>query len=132
MKRTTLLAVAALVAAQVFAGPLDQAWIKGTTDKVPLDYKVGESMTFTLTPMKVGALAAGEWQLEWDRTGDDGVVEKGKFPFDGKTPFVYKTKIDKPGFVRLRAFVVGKDGKRYKKQFVGDATTPEGRKAMNE
>ena len=132
MKRTTLLAVAALVVAQIFAGPLDQAWIKGTTDKVPLDYKVGESMTFTLTPMKVGALTAGEWQLEWDRTGDDGVVEKGKFPFDGKTPFVYKTKIDKPGFVRLRAFVVGKDGKRYKKQFVGDATTPEGRKAMNE
>ena len=88
-------------------------------------------MTITVTPMDVGELAAGEWQLDWKRTGDDGVVEQGKAPFDGKTPFVYTTKTDKPGFVRLYASVVDKNGKRYQKKFTGDATTPEGKKAMN-
>ena len=131
MKRLVL-SLAALVAAQAFAGPLDTAWVKGSTDKTPIDYTAGETMTFTLTPMDVGGeLPAGEWQLDWKRTGDDGVVEQGKAPFDGKTPFTYSTKIDKPGFVRLYAAVVGKDGTRYRKQFTGDATTPEGKKAMN-
>ena len=130
MKRL-ILSLAALVAAQVFAGPLDTAWIKGTTDKTPIDYKAGETMTFTLTPQDVGELAAGEWFLDWKRTGDDGVVDQGKAPFDGKTPFTYATKIDKPGFVRLYAAVVDKAGKRYRKQFTGDPNTPEGKKAMN-
>ena len=126
-----ILALAACAVAQVFAGPLDKAWLKGTTDKTPIDYKVGEPMKITVTPMDVGELAAGEWLLDWKRTGDDGVVEQGRVPFDGKTPFVYTTKIDKPGFVRLYASVVDKNGKRYQKQFTGDATTPEGKKAMN-
>lgn len=130
MKRL-MLVVAAFVAAQVGAGPLDAAWLKGTTDKCPIDYKVGETMTFTVTPTDVGELAPGAWFLDWKRTGDDGVVEQGKAPFDGKTPFVYATKIEKPGFVRLYAAVVDKAGKRYYKQFMGDATTPEGKRAMN-
>ena len=33
-----MLVLAALVAAQVGAGPLDAAWLKGTTDKCPIDY----------------------------------------------------------------------------------------------
>ena len=130
MKRL-MLVLAALVAAQVGAGPLDAAWLKGTTDKCPIDYKVGETMTFTVTPTDVGELAPGAWFLDWKRTGDDGLVDQGKIPFDGKTPFVYATKIAKPGFVRLYAAVVDKDGKRYRKQFTGDPNTPEGKKAMN-
>ena len=130
MKRL-MLVLAALVAAQVGAGPLDAAWLKGTTDKCPIDYKVGETMTFTVTPTDVGELASGAWFLDWKRTGDDGLVEQGKVPFDGKTPFVYATKIAKPGFVRLYAAVVDKAGKRYRKQFTGDPNTPEGKKAMN-
>lgn len=130
MKRL-MLVLAALVAAQVGAGPLDAAWLKGTTDKCPIDYKVGETMTFTVTPTDVGELAPGAWFLDWKRTGDDGIVDQGKVPFDGKTPFVYATKIAKPGFVRLYAAVMDKDGKRYRKQFTGDPNTPEGKKAMN-
>lgn len=130
MKRL-MLVLAALVAAQVGAGPLDAAWLKGTTDKCPIDYKVGETMTFTVAPMDVGELAPGAWFLDWRRTGDDGIADQGKVPFDGKTPFVYATKIAKPGFVRLYAAVVDKDGKRYRKQFTGDPNTPEGKKAMN-
>ncbi len=125
------LTLAALADSQVFAGPLDEAWLKGTTDKCPIDYAVGETMTFTLTPMDVGDLAAGEWFLDWKRTGDDGVVDQGKAPFDGKTPFAYATKIETPGFVRLYATVVDGSGKRYRKRFTGDGSTPEGRKAMN-
>ncbi len=131
MKRLMIIGLA-LAAAQLWAGPLDKAWLKGTTDKTPIDYKVGEKMSFTVAPMEVGELAAGEWFLDWKRTGDDGIEEKGREPFDGKTPFTYSTKIEKPGFVRLYAAVVGKDGKRYLKRFTGDATTPEGRRAMND
>jgi cephalosporin-C deacetylase-like acetyl esterase len=127
-----ILALAALAAAQVLAGPLDNAWLRGTTDKTPIDYKAGEPMTITLTPMDVGELAADSgWLLDWKRTGDDGIVEQGRVPFDGKTPFVYTTKIDKPGFVRLFAAVVDKNGKHYTKKYLGDTTTPEGKKAMN-
>ena len=130
MKKMTV-AVLALAVAQTWAGPLDKAWLKGTTGKCPIEYKVGEAMTFTVTPMEVGDLGAGTWFLDWKRTGDDGVVEQGKVPFDGKTPFVYSTKIAKPGFVRLYAAVVDADGKRYRKQFMGDPNTPEGKRAMN-
>ena len=39
-----VLAFAAFAAAQLFAGPLDNAWLRGTTDKTPIDYKAGEPM----------------------------------------------------------------------------------------
>ncbi len=126
-------ALVAAISTAAFAGPLDKAWIKGTTDKSPIAYKVNDKMNITLTPMGVeGELPAGEYFLSWSRTGDDGIVENGKVPFDGKTPFKYVTSIAKPGFVRLAARVVDKNGNRYLKKFLGDATTPEGKKAMNQ
>ncbi len=131
MKRLMIIGLV-LAAAQLWAGPLDKAWLKGTTDRTPIEYKAGERMSFTITPMDVGELPAGEWFLDWKRTGDDGIEENGREPFDGKTPFVYSTKIEKPGFVRLYAEVVDKEGNRYVKKFTGDATTPEGKRAMNE
>ena len=114
-----------------FGGVLDNAWIKGTTNKDPITYKSGEKMTFTLTVQGLeGELPADEYFLEWTRSGDDGIRESGREPLT-KRPFVYETKIDKPGFVRIQANVVDKDSKRYVKKFTGDATTPEGRAAMN-
>ena len=125
------LAALAFTATTAFAGLLDNAWIKGTTDKDPVSYKVGEEMVFTLTPMGLdGEVPAGEYSLSVRRSDDFTYGSEEKFPFDGK-PFVYKTKIDRPGFVRIEAFVVDKKGKRVKKQFTGDPNTPEGRKAMN-
>ncbi len=121
------MAVCALVAS---AGPLDSAWIRGTTDRNPLTYKPGEEMTFTLTPMGIAGEIPPQLFLDWKRTDDFGCVETGRVAFTG-APFVYKAKLDRPGFVRLEAYVVDKDGVRCKKQFTGDATTPEGRKAMN-
>ena len=133
MKRSWLLsAVTAGVAFVTFAGPLDTAWIKGETDKDPFSYQCGEEMVLTLTPMAVsGEIKSGEYFLDWDRSGEDGVFEKGREPFDGKTPFVYRTKTAQPGFVRLRAYVVDATGKRYQKVYTGDTSTPEGRAAAN-
>ena len=123
--------VAAVAAGTVFGGALDFAWIKGTTDKDPITYKPGEKMVFTLSLEDVeGTIPAGEYFLDWKRSGDDGLVETGKVAVTG-APFVYATKLGKPGFVRLQAEVVDKAGKTYVKTFTGDATTPEGKAAMN-
>ena len=130
MKKAVLFASAFAVVA-AFGGTLDNAWIKGTTDKDPITYKAGEKMTFTLTLEGVeGAVPEDTYFLDWKRSGDDGVVDSGQIPVTGK-PFAYETKIEKPGFVRIQASVVDKDGKSYVKKFTGDATTPEGRAAMN-
>ena len=130
MKAMTMMLVLVAVSA-TFGAPLDFAWMKGVTDKDPVSYKVGEKMVFTLTAEDVeGQLPTGEYFLKWQRSGDDGVRESGKVPLDGK-PFVYETKIDKPGFVRLQADVVDKNGKQFFRKFTGDAKTPEGKKAMN-
>ena len=122
---------AGLASATALAGLLDNAWLMGVTDKDPLTYKPGEEMVFTVTPKGLdGAIPAGEWFLDWKRSDDYGKVESGKVPMTGE-PFVYKTSLDKAGFVRLEVYVVDKNGKRYAKKFMGDATTPEGKKAMN-
>lgn len=131
MKKTIFRGLAVFACASVFAGPLDNAWIKGVSDKDPLAYQPGEKMTFTLTPMAIeGEIPDGVYFLDWDRTDDYGGVDKGRRPLT-KEPFVYTTGLDKPGFVRLRARVVDKDGKPYLKKYTGDTTTPEGRRAMN-
>ena len=131
MMKKTMVAFSALAAFAAFGGVLDNAWIRGTTDKNPLFYKPGEKIVFTLTPQQVeGDLPDGKYFLQWKRSGDDGLQETGAIPFT-KAPFVYETKIDKPGFVRLEAYVVDAKGSRYAKKFTGDATTPEGKAAMN-
>ncbi|MBQ6914408.1 MAG: acetylxylan esterase [Kiritimatiellae bacterium] len=123
---------AAFAAATAAAGVLDNAWLMGVTDKCPLAYKPGEEMVFTIMPRDLdGAVPPGEYYLDWKKSDDYGQVEKGRAPLTGE-PFVYKTKLDKPGFVRLEVYVVDKDGRRYARKFTGDATTPEGRRAMNE
>ena len=126
-----LLCASVLCACTAFGGLLDKAWIKGETDKDPVSYRAGEEMTFTLTAMDLdGAVPPGEYFLDWKRTDDFGTVEKGRIPLESM-PFTYKARLDKAGFVRLEAYVVDKSGKHYTKKFLGDATTPEGQKAMN-
>ena len=132
--RTNLVAAvlaAGLTSATAQAGLLDNAWLMGVTDKNPLTYRPGEEMVFTVTPKGLdGAVPAGEWFLDWKRSDDYGQVESGKVPMTGE-PFVYKTRLDRAGFVRLEVYVVDKNGKRYVKKFTGNANTPEGKKAMN-
>ncbi len=134
MKMTNMMAAAFaawMLASPAAAGLLDDAWLMGTTNKDPLTYKPGEEMVFTVTPRGLdGSVPADAYFLEWKRSDDYGKVEQGKVPFTGE-PFVYKTSLDKAGFVRLEVYVVDRNGRRYAKKFTGDATTPEGRKAMN-
>ena len=131
MKRMTVALAALFAAGALFGGALDFAWIKGRTDKNPIAYKSGEKMVFTLSFEGIdGAIPEGEYFLDWNRSGDDGLRDGGRVPLTGQ-PFVYETRIDKPGFVRLQAHVVDKAGKRYTKTFTGDSTTPEGREALN-
>ena len=113
MKKIGITVLAACVALASFAhtNALEDAWLKGTTDKVPTSYKTGETMVFTIEPQDIkGELPAGAYFLKWERSGDDGVSEKGSEPLTGK-PFVYKTRIAKPGFVRLYAEVVDASGR---------------------
>ena len=122
---------ATLCAVTASAGVLDKAWLKGTTDKDPLTYAPGEEMTITVTPMELdGELPDNEYTLRWTFTDDFGREEKGSQPLTAE-PFVYRTSLDKPGFVRLQVYVHGPDGKRYSKKYTGDTSTPEGQKAMN-
>lgn len=125
-------AFAASLSAACCAGVLDNAWLKGETDKDPLSYGIGEPVSITVTPVGLdGEVPEGEYSLEWKLSDDYDVDGKsGTMPFDGK-PVVFETSLDRPGFVRLEAYVLGPDGKRYVKQFTGDASTPEGQKAMN-
>ena len=114
------------------AGELDDAVLHGETDKPrAIDYKPGETMTFTLSLQGVKSLPPEPYFISWNRTGDDGQSESGKVPLSLDTPLVLRTKLDKPGFVRIRATVVDKSGAAYRKTFRGDATTPEGKKALN-
>ena len=130
--KANLILCSMLAASSAFGAVLDNSWVKGVTDKDPITYKVGEPMKITLTfEGLAGAVPEGEYFLDWKRTGDDGVSDAGKIPFTGK-PFAYETKIDRPGFVRLQAYVVDKAGKHYQKVFCGDKDTPEGRRAFNE
>ena len=133
MKRISIVVLAALMIEGLFAaGELDEAVLHGETDKArAIDYRPGETMTFTLTLQGAKPLPPDTYFIDWKRTGDDGVSESGKVPASLTTPLVIKTKIDKPGFVRLFAVVVDKNGQQYRKSFKGDATTPEGKKAMN-
>ena len=130
-KHVLFAATAALSLAALAAGPFDKAVLHGETDKPrAIDYAPGEEMTFTLTLQGAEDFAAGTYFVKWTRTGDDGQTDSGQV--DAKAlPLVVKTKLDQPGFVRLQAEVVDAKGKAYQKSFLGDATTPEGRRALN-
>ena len=115
MKLLVAVACASFGAALFAAGELDGAVLHGETDKArAIDYAPGETMTFTLALQGAKPFAEGAYFIQWRRSGDDGVVEEGKE--SASKPFVYRTKTDKPGFVRLTAYVVDKDGKRYEKK----------------
>ena len=83
----------------------------GTCDRNPLEYRLGEEMTFTVTLVDLDDAkkpVAGR-PLVWKRQGDDGQTETGKATSD--RPLVVKTRLAKPGFVRLTVNVLGADGK---------------------
>ena len=66
-------ALAAALSSAVSANELDEAVLHGETDKPrAIDYKPGETMTFTLSLRGAGRLERGKYFIDWSRTGDDG------------------------------------------------------------
>ena len=101
-----------LVPETVVAVTLPGAYLRGTTDKPALDYKPGEEMVFTLRLEGLkGELPQG-CRVKWFREGDDGKREEGVASVPVSEPMVYCTSLMCPGFVRLVAWVVDKDGKK--------------------
>jgi hypothetical protein len=127
-----MVACAGLGVSAFAAGPLDRAVLHGETDKErAIDYKEGEEMVFTLTLQRAEAFKEGDYFIHWQRTGDDGKSERGRVPLSATKPLVIRTKLDMPGFVRVMAEVVDAKGQKYRKAYLGDTTTPEGKKALN-
>lgn len=110
----------------------DRAHLRGVCDRTPALYAPGETMTFTLRLEGVdGRLLPGEAFVEWCRTGDDGLVEEGRADAASEMPLVLKSKLGKPGFVRLFAVVKDKDGRTMRRKTRPDGMTPDGTRAAN-
>ena len=107
--RNIAIMIVAMAALCCQAAKNTKPWIKGVTDKSPIEYKVGETMTFTLTLERAGSLPSG-LDLVWTRTADDGKKETGKVPAVVGQPLTVKTSLNRPGFVRLYAIVSNPDG----------------------
>ena len=90
--------------------PQPEYALHGTTDKPVAIYQPGEEMVFTLKVLEDGKPVAGK-KVKWTRNGDDGqrVTGEAVATVDG-VPI--KTKIAKPGFVRIVAEALGEDGKK--------------------
>ncbi|MBS1369994.1 MAG: hypothetical protein HPZ91_08590 [Lentisphaeria bacterium] len=88
----------------------DKVQVIGVTDKDPLSYAPGETMTFTVTADLGGQKPTADYYLNWSRSGDDGQKDGGRMKVTGE-PLVIKTSLDKPGFVRIIAKLTDKNGK---------------------
>ncbi|MGN0852032.1 MAG: acetylxylan esterase [Kiritimatiellia bacterium] len=121
-----------LAVAAAGAGELDDGLLRGRTDRDRPYYEPGEEMVFTLKLDRIRKFPEGKWFISWDRSGDDGRKEHGKVPASLTEPLVVRTSLDRPGFVRVRAVLVDEKGNVYRKQYTGDTTTPEGKRAQNE
>lgn len=89
----------------------------GTTDRNPVEYAVGDTMTFTLQADIGDQKPSLDYFIHWTRTGDDGKTESGKAKLaDG--PVTIKTSLDRPGFVRIYANLTDSNGRNMKRNMV--------------
>ncbi len=129
--RWMVLLFVSAVAGALGADELDNAVLHGATDRRAFDYKPGDVIIFTLSVEGAEAFPAGKYFISWSRTGDDGKRANGREPLVFGQLFAHTTALDRAGFVRMTATVVDEKGKTVLKQFRGDTTTPEGKRALN-
>mgnify|MGYP002516860689 FL=1 len=98
-----------------FAGEWDGVLLQGRTLEDKAFYAPGEKMTFELRLTGAEQATNRACFIKWVRTGDDGKREEGKVPASADEPLVLETSLDKPGFVRIFAELVDKDGKPCRK-----------------
>ncbi|MDD3154473.1 MAG: acetylxylan esterase [Victivallaceae bacterium] len=98
----------------------DKADLRGTTDKNPLSYKTGDDVTFTVKLDYTGVQPGKSYFIDWKRTGDDGKTLQGRVPYVMGQPLVLKDKFTQPGFIRIYARLLDKNGRQvmhlYQKQ----------------
>ena len=92
----------------------DGAWLSGSLGRDDPFFEPGEEMVFTIRAEGLkGDVPPDTYFVDWERRGDDGIVEKGRAPLPtSDAPLVVRTKSDEPGFVRVEANVVTADGRR--------------------
>ncbi|MDO5319129.1 MAG: acetylxylan esterase [bacterium] len=104
----------------LFGSELKDLKLKARTDKAnPIDYKVGESIRFGISLDGVKELPAEAKEplhVIWERTGDDGVREKGTNDISLAQGFTLTTKLGVPGIVRYEAYLTGADYKPFNVQ----------------
>ncbi len=116
----------------LFAAAATQASVclVGKTDKAPLSYKCGEKIVFSLKLVNGRELPEGS-RLRWRLSSDAGERRDGNESLPIDAPFKVETTMAKPGFVRLEAVVIGKDGKDILQNFADNELTPDGKRPMN-
>lgn len=94
----------------------DRMTLEGRTDRERAIYAAGEEMTFTIRPAgRPGPIPEGRYFIDWNRSGDDGKTESGRVPLRADRPLVIRTRMSKPGFVRIVANVVDATGRKVPK-----------------
>jgi cephalosporin-C deacetylase-like acetyl esterase len=98
--------------------------INWSTDKEPVSYLPGQTMTFNIQLVEDGKPLAGK-TLQWVRTGDDQKTAKGEAVSSDTQPLEITTSINKPGFVHLVVTVLNSDGSRLGSFEGGAGASPE-------
>lgn len=83
-------------------------------------FEAGEKMTFTVTLLKNNEPAVG-YTLNWERTGDDGVTEKGQ-GVTTENGIQIVTSMQSPGFTRIYVTALDSDGKKVMTKIKGKDT----------
>lgn len=93
----------------------EKVTFRGETEKAI--YAPGEPMKFKFT-IDFGdqPKPATAYTFKWNRTGDDGKKASGKENIESGKPVVITTSTDKPGFVRVQAFVLDDRGRSIRKK----------------
>ncbi|NMA45748.1 MAG: acetylxylan esterase [Lentisphaerae bacterium] len=92
----------------------NKASLTGTLDREQALFAPGEEMAFKLVADFQGQQPTNDYFISWERTGDDGAKDSGKAKV-GPEPLIIKTSLDRPGFVRILAYLVDKNGRRVTK-----------------
>ncbi len=116
LRETALLAFAGEDGENVPSVNWDEAYLEGSLGRECPFFEPDEEMVFTLRLKRAkGTIPPDTYFVDWVRTGDDGVEEKGRAPLPADDePLMIRAKSDKPGFVRIVANVVTADGERVK------------------
>lgn len=98
-----------------------------TTDKNPIAYKVGDEIVFRVIfdwGQEVPEDQKKPLFVQWSRSGDDGIAYNGMESIAPGKDVIIKTKLDRPGFVRMTGRLLDVTGKGFVYFKHGEIRTP--------